>query len=142
MDTIDARRWLNRAWMLDFEIRALTDLKAEEHDRVTSMTATTSDVRVSGTHNVHKLDRLVELEDKIDEYVARQLAVKQEILSLIERIDERRFRTLLINRYVRFMKWEEIAVAMNYGYRHIHKMHRIALRLAADEIEKMALNGT
>lgn len=140
--TIDARRWLNRAWMLEMEINALLDMKAETHDRVTSITATVSDVRVSGTTDVHKFDRLVDLEHKIDEHIDRQLAVKQEILNLIQRIDERRYRTLLLDRYIRFMTWERIAVEMNYGYRHIHKLHRIALYLVAEELKKMALNGT
>ena len=140
--TIDARRWLNRAWMLEMEINALLAMKEETHDRVTSITSSVADVRVSGTHDVHKLDRLVELEDKIDRCIDNQIAIKEEIFDVIQRITERRFRTLLINRYIRFMTWEHIAVEMNYGYRHIHKMHRIALYLVAQELEKMALNGT
>lgn len=139
---IEAKKWLNRAWMMEREIDALMALKTETRERVTSITATVSDIRVSNSQDVHKFDKLVELENKIDNIIDRELEVKQEIIDLLESMQDKRYKTLLINRYVRFMTWERIAVQMNYGYRQTLRLHRSALHVVAKELEKMSLNVT
>lgn len=136
LDCQNAKRLLNRAYLLDYEIQALQEAKEEEHERLTSMTATVADVRVSGTHDVHKFDRYADLSEKIDSIIEEQLKIKVEILTLINEVKEHKFRIVLIDRYVRFMTWEEIAVSLGYSYQHINRLHIAALLMVAENLRK------
>ena len=129
---MEIRAWLNRAWKLDAEIRTLEMAKIEERRRVLSTTSAPSDIVVSSTKNPHKYDRLVELEDKIDEIIDREFAIKKEILEFISDIPDARFRTLLIGRYIRFMTWERIAVQMHYSYKQTIRLHKAALKMCEE----------
>lgn len=129
---MEIRTWLNRAWKLDAEIRTLEMAKIEERRRVLSTTSTPSEIVVASTKNPHKYDRLVELEDKIDEIIDREFAIKKEILEFISDIPDARFRTLLIGRYIRFMTWERIAVQMHYSYKQTLRLHKAALKMCEE----------
>lgn len=129
---MDIRAWLNRGWKLDTEIKMLEQAKAEERRRVLSITSSPSNTVVSGTKDPHKYDRLIELENKIDEIIDREIAIKKEILDFISMITDVRYRGLLIARYVRFMTWERIAVQMHYGYRQTLRLHKAALKMCEE----------
>ena len=136
---IEARRWLNRGWSMEREIDALTDLKCEAFEQATSMTAAPDGIRVSGSQDPHKLDRLAELNGKIDRIIDEENAVKTEIIDLIRGIEDRRFRTILINRYTRYLTFEQIAVQLNYSWRQVIRLHRSALYAVAEILdEKMS----
>ena len=45
----------------------------------------------------------------------------------MNKLDDATLRTLLILRYLNFQTWEMIACKMNYGYRHILRLHGNAL---------------
>ena len=47
--------------------------------------------------------------------------------SNVNKLDDATLRTLLILRYLNFQTWEMIACKMNYGYRHILRLHGNAL---------------
>lgn len=71
-----------------------------------------------------KMDELMEELKKerlqaVDEY--------NEIYKTISRLENENEKEVLVRRYINGDKWEEIAVKMNYGYRHIHKIHGSAL---------------
>jgi len=52
----------------------------------------------------------------------------REITDKIERMDNEDEKDVLMYRYVRLMKWEDIAVKMEYSWQHIHKIHARALK--------------
>lgn len=133
---IEARRWLNRGWKIEIEIDALTKLKRETFEAVTSITAAPDGIAVSGTRDMHKFDRVAELEDKIDRLIDEEVAVKAEIVELCESIQDRRYRVILIDRYTRFQTFEAIAVRLNYSWRQTLRLHRSALAAAYDAIQK------
>lgn len=54
--------------------------------------------------------------------------VKREILGVINMVGDSTYRTLLVMRYIRFMKWEEIAEEMHYTYKWIHILHKRAIK--------------
>lgn len=82
-------------------------------------------------HNQSDLsDYAVKMDELIEELGKERLqAVKQydEIYKTISRLDNENEREVMVRRYINGDKWEEIAVKMNYGYRHIHKIHGSAL---------------
>ena len=122
-----AKAWLKRGWQLDREINSLLRTKQETRDRLTSVTAGYDGESVQGTRDPHKYDRLAELDEKIDQRIDQLIQVKGEIADAIAQVQDTRYRTLLTERYLCFRTWEQIAVDMNYSWKHIHRIHGEAL---------------
>lgn len=122
-----AKDWLRRGWQIDQEINSLLRTKQETRDRLTSVTAGYDGESVQGTRDPHRYDRLAELDEKIDQRIDQLVAVKQEIMDAIAQVEDSRYRTLLTERYMEFRTWEQIAVDMNYSWKHIHRIHGEAL---------------
>jgi DNA-directed RNA polymerase specialized sigma subunit len=93
--------------------------------------ATLSDVKVSGTRNISRMEdaivRMVDLESDINEDVARLVSLKQDIVSVVKRVENPIYQTLLSLRYLCFKTWEQTAEAMNYSVQHVHRIHGGAL---------------
>lgn len=122
-----AKAWLKRGWQLDREINSLLRTKQETRDRLTSVTAGYDGESVQGTRDPHRYDRLAELDEKIDQRIDQLIQVKGEIADAIAQVQDTRYRTLLTERYLCFRTWEQIAVDMNYSWKHIHRIHGEAL---------------
>lgn len=127
-----SKEFLNRGWHLDREITALLRAKQEARSKALSATRAPDSVNANATPDPHgRFDRLVELEELIDRRVDALVDVKREILTAIAQVEDSRYRTLLTERYVNFLTWEEVAVAMHYGYRQVCRLHGEALRAVA-----------
>lgn len=138
MDINDAKRWLYRGWNLNREIVALKKLKNETYAALTSGVAT-PDAAPGGGSDPHKLEHYAGLSDLIDRRVNELTEIKAEILQAIQQVDDSRYRTLLLDRYTRFMRWEQVAEEMHYSFRHVLKLHEEALTVFS---EKIAWNST
>lgn len=68
-----------------------------------------------------------ELEKKILRKRYNRLQKQQEIRNRIERMEDENEKDVLTYRYLRGMKWEDIAVKMGYSWRRIHYIHSKAL---------------
>ncbi len=68
-----------------------------------------------------------ELEKKILKKRYNRLQKQQEIRNRIERMEDENEKDVLTYRYLRGMKWEDIAVKMGYSWRRIHYIHSKAL---------------
>lgn len=135
---LTARQWLGRARSIDREINALVNAKAETRDRVLSITQNYSSDGAQSSKDPHKYDRLVELEDLIDQKIDELLAVKQEITDAIGTLEDGRQRTVLTDYYVRLLSIEETAVDCHYSYRQTIRYHRAGIA----EFEKLSHNVT
>ena len=125
------KEWLMRAWHIDKEIQSLLSEQDEAFRRCTSITSSIRDVVVDSTKDQHKDAALVYLAgygEKIRKAVDNLYRTKNEILEAVNRVDNTTYRTLLCLRYLRFKTWEEIAVEMNYTWRHTHRIHSAALK--------------
>ncbi|MCR4442158.1 MAG: sigma factor-like helix-turn-helix DNA-binding protein [Peptococcaceae bacterium] len=71
--------------------------------------------------------KIVDLEKKLQEVINDYIAVRTQIEKSIESLQSDE-RLIIRYRYVEGMSWEEIAVAMNYTYRHVTRMHGWALK--------------
>lgn len=69
--------------------------------------------------------------DKLAELTLEQLAIED----AIERLPNRE-RNLIRCYYIQGLKWEEVAVAINYSWRQTHRVHSRALQLLAGMEEK------
>ena len=139
MDKEDVKRWLNRGWAIDREINALEKLKEETFQNLTKSTQSFESTPVSGSKDPHKLDRYAVLASTLDERVDELVSIKEEILRAVSVLDDCRLRTILICRYTRFMRWEQISSEIHYSTRRVMELHEKALITLA---EKSALFRT
>lgn len=71
-----------------------------------------------------KLDELlIELKDQMD----KRIQLRREIVKKIEAMDSETEKSVLRYRYIHMLKWEEIAVKMEYSWQHVHRIHGKAL---------------
>ena len=132
-----AKEYLRRAYKLNEEIDQLEAAKRTMFNRITSITPKYNSDTVSGTKDPHKYDAYAQFAAEIDNRVDELVSIKSDILNTINKVEDAKLRTLLIARYINFMTFESIAVMMNYDWRHIMRLHSVALK-AIDEVLKMS----
>lgn len=71
--------------------------------------------------------RMDELERKIIKAKYKRIRKFKEIRDRIERLEGENEKDVLIYRYIREMKWEDICTRMQYTWQHIHRIHSKAL---------------
>lgn len=130
---LNAKQWLSRARTIDREINELLKEKEEVRDRVLKITQSYTADAVQSSKDLHKFDRVVELEAEIDRNIDKLVAVKTEINKGISQLTDGRYREILRLRYLQGMTFERIAVTMNYSWRHVCTLHGRAL-LKMEEI--------
>ena len=131
--TTNAKQWLMRARNIDREINELLKEKEDVRDRVLKITQSYTGDAVQSTKDPHKFDRVVELEMEIDRNIDELVAVKTEINKGIAQLSDGRYREILRLRYISGKTFEQIAVEMNYSWRHVCTLHGRAL-LKMEEI--------
>ena len=126
---MNAKTWLIRARNIDREIDALIRARDETRGRVMSITQSYTGNAVQSTKDPHKYDRLVELENLIDQKVDELVGVKAEIIRGVERLNDGRYREILLARYVEGLTFEEISVRIKYSYKQTCRLHGRALMM-------------
>ena len=76
-----------------------------------------------------------ELERKITAKRYQRIQTLQNVQNAIEDMEDGQEKLLLTYRYIKGLKWEEIAVRMNYSWQHTHKIHANALKHFKHAIE-------
>ena len=130
---MNAKQWLSRARFIDREIALLQKTKEETRDNLTKITQSYESDGAQTTKDPHKYDRLVELENEIDQKVDELIATKREIMNVIFKVEDRNQRQVLISYYIRMKTLEKIAVEMNYSFRQIGNIRRYGIR----EVQKI-----
>lgn len=72
--------------------------------------------------------RLDELMRELYEQMEKKITIRLEISRKIEEMQDETESLLLRYRYIQGLNFEEIAVKMGYGYRHITRLHGWALQ--------------
>jgi DNA-directed RNA polymerase specialized sigma subunit len=113
---------------IDKEISALLRLVQTTRESLESITQNYNTDGAQVTKDPHKFDRLIELEALVDSKVDEQIELKAEILRTIMQLDDRRQRLVLMEYYIEMKTWEQVAVDMNYAFRHVIRLHGMALK--------------
>lgn len=125
------KEWLNRGYKMDKEINALLKEQSAALTRATGSTCGTNAEKVQTSRRNTSENRFINYasySELIDNRIDELYAIKQEILSAINKVHDAVLRTLLIEKYVNFHTWEQIACDMNYSYVHVvHNLHPKAL---------------
>lgn len=106
-------------------------------DHLTELRAVCEQLRTEDGHRV-ALDaavaELVDTEVKTAAEIERLTALETEIIGAISHMPDP-YQTLLYERYINGKTWEQVAVQMNYSYRHTTKLHGAALARLKDVLE-------
>lgn len=119
---------MNRVRRIDKEISALLRLVQTTRESLESITQNYNSDGAQVTKDPHKFDRLIELEALVDSKVDEQIELKAEILRTIMQLDDRRQRLVLMEYYIEMKTWEQVAVDLNYAFRHVIRLHGMALK--------------
>ena len=76
---------------------------------------------------------VAELTDKLNQKLHQAIMVQENIKKLLESLDDINLRQLMFYRYINGMRWEEIAVRMDFNYRWVLRLHRKALNQISEQ---------
>ena len=124
---MNAKQILSKGRGVDREINALIRTRDETKDRLTHITQSYDGDGAQSTKDPHKFDKLVELEDQINQMIDDLVDQKMLSLNLISHLDNSRERMILKLYYVDFLSWEETAVAANLSWTHTMRLRKSAL---------------
>jgi DNA-directed RNA polymerase specialized sigma subunit len=94
---------------------------------------------VDGSRDVHKREgiicKIIDLQNEINSDIDQLVDLKISIRQIIESLPDMEGRTVLNLRYVRLLKWQEVADTMGYSLRRVHNFHDRAIRYLESETE-------
>ena len=97
----------------------------------TSPKTNSMDVKIHGSSVTKDLSAYIvkknELVEKMLQARYRRLSTYSEIFQAIEEVPDERERQVLTLRYIKGLKWEEIAVEMHVEWAQVHRIHARAL---------------
>ena len=74
------------------------------------------------------IDKIFLLQDKINEEVDQLVELKEQARTLIHRLTDERYKTVLTEYYLNHKTWEQVADCMNYDLRWVYRIHGRALK--------------
>lgn len=126
-----AKEYLGQAYRIDQRINCKLEQVASLRSLSTKATYTISDMPGSPLRDPHRMEgiiaKMIDMENDINNEIDILIDLKAEIQEVISGVDNIELRTLLELRYLGFMTWEGIAIAIGYNERHIRRMHPVAL---------------
>ena len=132
---------LNSHKIIDTAINSKLEQLAELKCLATKVSPTNVEGRGSGgvTDRVGRtVAKIVDLENKINDYIDRLVSAKEAIASVVAQADNEVYKVLLERRYILHETWEVIAEKMGYSLRHTTRLHNDAMkylqRLYPDEL--------
>ena len=130
MTNSEKKRYLMRYRILSREIDRLL-LEQQEWrslaERVTGGLGSTGGGRQVSHPVARAVERMVEIERKINDTIDQLIRVREEIEVEIDALPNPTLRRLLSLRYLSGFTWERIAVEMGYTYQWVCKLHSRAL---------------
>ena len=125
------KEYLAQAYRIDKRINSKLEQIISLRDLSTKATSTLSDMPGNATRNVRSMEgvivKMIDLENEINTDIDTLVDLKKEFVSIIKKVNNTEYQTLLELRYLCFKTWEQIAVDMGYDLRYIHKLHNRAL---------------
>ena len=130
-----AKEYLKQAYLLDKQIKVeIKELEQLREMRGTIQGCSYSE-RIGSNPNrnieapfVKTIEKIWELEQKINGQILKLVELQTEIDEAINRLAEPAERLLLKYRYLNGMEWNDIAETMYVSYRTVHSIHASALK--------------
>lgn len=98
----------------------------------TKCTATLTDMPGNKNNGTSKMEdtilKIITLQEEINSDIDVLVDLKKEIMTIIKKVENSEYRTLLENRYLSFLSWEKIAVEMKYSIQQVYRKRTEALK--------------
>lgn len=135
MDNKEKCRYLNQYRIMHIEIDQITKELQRWQDLTTRISPSYSDMpHGGGSDKVQTAAvEVAELTDKLNQKLHQAIMVQENIKKLLESLDDIKLRQLMSYRYINGMRWEEIAVRMDFNYRWVLRLHRKALNQISEQ---------
>lgn len=134
-----AKEYLQQIRKCDKRIENRLSMLKMLHDLATSVTSVMKDTPVQGGGASDKVGnavtKIVCLENEINAEVDRFVDLKREAMVAIDKLDSP-YSCILYKRYFEYQTWEQIAVDMNFCFRHTVRLHGVALKMLEDVLAK------
>lgn len=136
-----ARDYLDQAYKLDQRISSKLEQISVLNDLAQKTTGVITGMPHSPNHGGSRVsdavDRIVDLQNEIQRDVAELVDIKRGIMHVIKAVNDVDCRLLLEMRYLCYRSWEQIAVDMGYCIDNVFRVHRKALRLVEEVLERL-----
>lgn len=135
MENKEKCRYLNQYRIMHIEIDQITKELQRWQDLATRISPSYSDMpHGGGSDRVQTAAvEVAELTDKLNRKLHQAIMVQENIKKLLESLDDIKLRQLMSYRYINGMRWEEIAVRMDFNYRWVLRLHRKALNQISEQ---------
>lgn len=135
VDNKEKCRYLNQYRIMHIEIDQITKELQRWQDLATRISPSYSDMpHGGGSDKVQTAAvEVAELTDKLNQKLHQAIMVQENIKKLLESLDDIKLRQLMSYRYINGMRWEEIAVRMDFNYRWVLRLHRKALNQISEQ---------
>lgn len=124
--------YLNQARHLDTQINSKLSQIESLSTLATKCTATLTDMPGNKNNGTSKMEdtilKIITLQEEINSDIDVLVDLKKEIMTIIKKIENSEYRTLLENRYLSFLSWEKIAVEMKYSIQQVYRKRTEALK--------------
>ena len=131
IEKLTAKEYLSQAYRIDQRINSKLEQVKSLRELATKATATLSDMPRSQSPNFHRMEdfiaKALDLESEINADLKTLIDLKREVVTIIKCVERTELQTILEMRYLCCETWDEIAVALHYDLRHIHRLHGRAL---------------
>jgi len=124
--------YLNQARHLDTQINSKLSQIESLSALATKCTATLTDMPGNKNNGTSKMEdtilKIITLQEEINSDIDVLVDLKKEIMTIIKKVENSEYRTLLENRYLSFLSWEKIAVEMKYSIQQVYRKRTEALK--------------
>jgi hypothetical protein len=124
--------YLNQARHLDTQINSKLSQIESLSALTTKCTATLTDMPGNKNNGTSKMEdtilKIITLQEEINSDIDVLVDLKKEIMTIIKKVENSEYRTLLENRYLSFLSWEKIAVEMKYSIQQVYRKRTEALK--------------
>ncbi len=132
------KEYLSRYRDLGISISAKLARLERLREQATEITQSLSPVKVQTSRGQDKASDLVcqiiDTEAEIGEKIKSMEVARREIEETIAKVENCTLRSILEYRYLAAMKWEKIAVTIDYDYRWVLRLHKKALKAIESHI--------
>ena len=133
----NALEFLSQARHIDVRINSKLEELASLKALAEKVTATYQQDMVDGSRDVHKREnivcKIVDLQNEINADIDRLVDLKISMRQIIESLPDVEGRTVLDLRYIRLLKWQQVAETMGYSLRRVHNFHDRAIAFLEED---------
>ena len=144
---MNAKEYLRQIEVLDVKIKQREDQLSRLRETAGGAAAIRYDkVNIQSNPAPDTLERnvlrIMELEKKIMKDKCKMEEIKDTIIGQIHALDDKRYIDILFLRYVKFERFEKIAVDMSYDYVYLRALHGEALGMFENKYANILHNLT